>query len=140
MAGGWTAADVQKQQAKFLKRPENRATVPASSRSRAIPTEDLADALLRQILAVRLPEPQREYRPFPDRRFRIDLAWVDRLMAVECDGGEWNHGRHGRGAGMASDCEKQNRLMLEGWACLRFVGSQIRSGYALRTIEQALRG
>lgn len=102
-------------------------------------TTDLADILALHVRAIRLPEAVREFKPFPDRRFRIDLAWPDRLMAVECDGGEWTVGRHSRGTGMQSDNEKCNRLTLEGWSVFRVTGAQVRSGYAVALIERALR-
>ena len=99
---------------------------------------DLANTLHLHIRAFGLPLPVREHRPFLDRRFRCDLAWPDRKLAVEVDGGELLHGRHNRAQGMASDCEKQNLLVLEGWACLRFTGQQVKSGMALPVVVQAL--
>ena len=114
---------------------------PASARPRSVKGVgrlDLADTLLAQIVAVGLPQPVREFRPFADRRFRIDLAWPDQLIFAEVDGAEWTYGRHSRGAGMQTDCEKWNRLTLEDWIGFRFTGSQVRNGYALRTIEQMM--
>jgi len=104
--------------------------------ARLVPRLDLADVLHGQIRALRLPDPVRELRPFADRRFRLDLAWVDRLLFAEVDGGEWMGGRHGRGAGMARDCEKWNRLTAEGWTGFRFTGSMVRSGEAVNFLEQ----
>lgn len=98
---------------------------------------DWADVLAGQCRTVRLPAPQREYRPWKDRRFRIDLAWPEMMLYAECDGSEWTHGRHGRGAGMRADCEKGNRLALEGWTGFRFVGSQVKDGTALAVLERA---
>ena len=100
---------------------------------------DWADVLAFHIRALNLPAPAREHHPFADRKFRLDLSWPDRWLFAECDGGEWTHGRHGRGRGMQTDCEKWNLLTLAGWRGLRFVGSQIRSGYAIEIIERALK-
>ena len=99
---------------------------------------DHADTLLLQILAIHLPEPMREFRFHPTRRWRFDLSWPARMIFAEVDGSEWTHGRHGRGLGMQSDCEKTNEAALLGWIGFRFTGSQVRSGYALTTLERAL--
>lgn len=95
---------------------------------------DLADTLLLHIRAERLPAPIRDYRAIPDRKFLIDLAWPERKLSVEVDGGELMQGRHNRAAGMASDCEKQNLLALAGWRCLRFTGGQVKDGTAIRML------
>lgn len=100
---------------------------------------DYADMLEQQLRAMRLPMPTREFQPFADRKYRLDLAWVDRLFFVEADGGEFLKASARRHGG-AHDCERWNRLTLEGWAGLRFVGSQIRSGHAIRILETVLKG
>src|SRR5262245_59284346 len=95
---------------------------------------DYADVLEEQIRALGLPRPTREFKPLQDRRFRLDLAWVDRMLFAECDGGEWSRfvaRRHGN----AKDCERWNTLTLAGWTGLRFVGSQITNGEALKVLE-----
>lgn len=70
--------------------------------------------------------------------WRIDFAFVAEKLAIECEGGTWNGGRHTTGTGFDSDCEKYNKLTLMGWRVLRFTGSSIKSGVALQTIEVAL--
>jgi very-short-patch-repair endonuclease len=97
---------------------------------------DLADTLLLHLRALRLPLPVREYRALPDRRFRCDLAWPDRRLAVEVDGGELLQGRHNRAQGMASDCEKANLLTRAGWRCYRFTGDMVKSGAALEFLKR----
>jgi very-short-patch-repair endonuclease len=103
------------------------------------PRFDYADLLTMLVKALGLPAPVREFRPFPDRKWRIDCAWPDRLVAIEVDGGEWTAGRHSRGKGMQSDCEKANRLTLNGWSVFRLTGSQVNSGYGATLVEQILR-
>lgn len=66
-----------------------------------------------------LPEPVREYRFHPTRRWRFDFAWPDAKVAVECEGGIWSRGRHVRGRGFESDCEKYNAATLLGWRVFR---------------------
>lgn len=126
------------QAAQYLRLP--KGPTPKSSRSRNLPARfDWADCLMQQIRALRLPEPVREFRPFADRRWRIDCAWPTLLLGAELDGAEHQFGRHARGKGMANDAAKFNRLQLDGWVMLRFVGSQVRSGYAIETIREALK-
>lgn len=99
---------------------------------------DWADSLAAQIAAVGLPAPARDQQLVLPRQFKSDLCWPDRRLFVECDGAEWASGQHGRGQGMKDDCVKWNLLTLAGWRGLRFTGTQIKSGYALDTIEHAL--
>jgi very-short-patch-repair endonuclease len=82
-----------------------------------------------------LPMPVQEYR---FGRFRFDFAWVDRMLAVEVDGGTWTGGRHTRGAGYERDCVKFAEAMLAGWRVFRVTTDQVESGAALAWIERAL--
>ncbi|MCP4049885.1 MAG: DUF559 domain-containing protein [bacterium] len=72
-----------------------------------------------------LEEMVREYRFHPSRRWRFDLAWVNKKIAVECDGGQFKAlgGRHNTDA----DREKINTATQMGWRVLRFSGTQIKS-------------
>lgn len=92
-----------------------------------------------QLMAAKLPEPVRELRFAPPRRWRFDFAWPDRMVAVEVEGGTWNGGRHVRPAGFAADCQKHNTAARLGWVVLRFTGDMIESGEALQWIEEMLR-
>ena len=99
---------------------------------------ELEDTLAFHIKAARIPQPEREYRFAPPRRWRFDMAWPDKMVAVECEGGVWTQGRHTRGAGFIADTEKYNRAALDGWCVLRFCAEGIHRGDALTMIEQAL--
>lgn len=110
-----------------------------TQRRQAVKRFDWADTLAFQVTAAGLPEPQREQLLVLPRKFRTDLSWLEIKTFVEVDGGEWSHGQHGRGQGMQDDCVKWNLLTLAGWRGFRFTGSQVKSGYALTTIEQALK-
>lgn len=81
-----------------------------------------------------------EYRFHDSRKWRIDFAFPSQKLAVEVEGGGWVNGRHNRGGGMEADLEKYNALTLAGWRLLRFTGKAIKSGVALRTIEEAMHG
>lgn len=47
---------------------------------------------------------------------RVDLAYPDLRIAIECDSDQWRSGRQRRQA----DLDRQNRLVLAGWTILRF--------------------
>lgn len=98
----------------------------------------LEDYLLACIQVQGLPEPVREYRLLPPRRWRCDFAWPGLKLAVEVEGGGWTNGRHVRGAGFEADCEKYNEAALHGWTVLRVTGHMIRDGRALGYLRRAL--
>lgn len=99
---------------------------------------ELEDTLVFQIKAVNLPTPAREHKFHKTRRWRFDLAWPDKMLAVEAEGGVWSGGRHGTGVGFTADCEKYSEAVLLGWRVMRFTGDQIKGGYAINCIERAL--
>lgn len=80
---------------------------------------DLEATFALQLRSLGVPEPEREYRFHPTRRWRFDFAWVDRKVAAEVEGGVWVRGRHTRGAGYVADCAKYNSATLLGWRVLR---------------------
>ena len=98
----------------------------------------LEDLLAFQIKALKLPEPEREHKFYPTRKWRFDFAWPEQMLAAECEGGIWTNGRHVRGLGFEKDCFKYNAAALEGWAVLRFTSGMITTGNALNQIERAL--
>ena len=98
---------------------------------------DLVNALITQARIVGLPAPETEYRFHPTRKWRLDIAWPDLMIAVEVQGGVWSGGRHVRGAGYEADCEKANAAALAGWLLLRVTGGMIERGEAIKAIEQA---
>jgi len=89
-----------------------------------------------------LPTPVREYYFAKPRLWRFDFAYPHRWppVAVEIEGGTWmkGGGRHNRGEGFQNDCEKYDEAAIRGWIVLRFVGSHIKSGYAIETLRKAL--
>lgn len=99
----------------------------------------LVRELAMQLKAAKIPTPTFEHRFAPPRRWRFDLAWPDRMLAVEVEGGIWTRGRHVRGAGMLADACKYNEAVLRGWRVLRVMGAHISAGQALAWIESAIR-
>lgn len=99
---------------------------------------ELEASLLGQLRMTGLPKPTRQLRFAIPRRFAWDFAWPEAMLAVECDGATYANGRHTRGDGFASDCEKCNLGTLLGWRVLRFDKAMVLSGAALATIRTAL--
>lgn len=100
----------------------------------------LVASLLHQIASAGLPAPVQEHRFHAARRWRFDLAWPERMIAVEVDGGVWSGGRHTRGAGFVADCEKANKATAMGWRVFRFPTPHVSDGTAisvLRSVFQA---
>lgn len=106
--------------------------------ARRAEVSQLEDDFAFQIRAAKVPYPIREFRPVPTRRWRVDFAWPDRLVAVEIEGGTWINGRHNTGVGFQADCEKYSTLAIEGWCVIRATGQQVKSGVALKWVECAL--
>ena len=107
-----------------------------------MPIRDLADRLHSQLMLAGIrPLPTREFRFHPMRRYRFDMAWPDKRLAVEVDGGIWKgkYGRHTSPKGFVSDCDKTNLAQLLGWTVLRIPGPDVKSGHALNLIEHALK-
>ena len=81
---------------------------------------------------------QREFPVCAGRRFRFDFAFPEKHLACEVDGGVWQGGRHTSGAGYVRDCEKANLAAIGGWRVLHVIPQWVKSGEALKIIEQAL--
>src|SRR5262245_38382799 len=90
----------------------------------------LAEQLL--CLPAGVSKPVREHVCHPTRRWRFDVAWPEVGIAAEVEGGTWTGGRHTRGAGFESDCEKYNEAGVLGWIVFRFTAAMVRSGAAHR--------
>lgn len=100
---------------------------------------DAAATLEWQLRALeRTPQPTREHRFHPERRWRFDLAWPALRVAVEVDGGAWVGGRHTSGAGFEADCEKLSVAAANGWRVLRVTPRHVNDGRALTWILAAL--
>lgn len=98
----------------------------------------LEDLYLYSILALGLPEPVRELRFAPPRRYRFDFAWPEHMLAVEVQGGTARRGRHVRVSGYEKDREKMHLAMLNGWRVYEFTTRHIRTGLAADVTAKAL--
>ena len=99
---------------------------------------ELEETLAMHMRAVGIPDPVREYKFDPKRRWRADFAWPELMLLVEVEGGHWTGGRHTRGSGFDKDAEKYNEAALFGWRVLRVTSTHIKSGEALAWIVRAL--
>lgn len=65
-----------------------------------------------------IPEPVYELKYHPTRKWRWDLCWPDKLVALEVNGGIFIRGRHSRGAALLKEWEKLNTAASLGWRVL----------------------
>lgn len=93
---------------------------------------DPSTLLLLQLRNHNLPEPVREHRFHPVRKWRFDFAWPQSKIAVEIEGGTFANGRHVRGLGYAKDCEKYNEAQRIGWKVYRFTSTMVNKGQAIK--------
>lgn len=79
----------------------------------------------------------REYRPLEERRFRLDFAFPDDLLAIEFDG--YRHHGFSR-EGFAKGLARQNLLVIHGWRFLRYTLRDVRDDLdgVLVQVEMAL--
>jgi very-short-patch-repair endonuclease len=77
----------------------------------------LEDRVFEAIRLAGLPLPEPQHRVVVGgRRRRIDLAYVDERVAIECDSFEWHRTRER----FDDDRARANELVLAGWTVLRF--------------------
>lgn len=112
---------------KTSKRSRRAGSRPTTSVERV---EDvLARALLEQYGCVFL----REYQPCEHRLWAIDLALPEQLLAVEIEGRF-----HLKCSQHRKDCEKQNWLASNGWACMRYPAGSITTKSRLPLIVEQI--
>ncbi|HDG7211715.1 endonuclease domain-containing protein [Acinetobacter nosocomialis] len=79
---------------------------------------------------------EQEFKFHPTRKWRADFLIAGTKILVEVEGGIWSGGRHTRGKGYLGDMEKYNEAAAMGYTVLRFSTEQVKSGLALKKIEQ----
>lgn len=94
--------------------------------------------LLRRLARAGLPTPETQQRLISGRQYRWDFSWGQWHVAVECQGGVWNQGRHVRGDGYQEDCIKSALAQLDGWLTLSVTPAMISTGLAVDLISRAL--
>lgn len=98
---------------------------------RRIAFEKLLRELLDDGFTIRL-----EFKFHPTRRWRFDVAILDRLLALEIDGGGYIQGRHHRKAGRDADNEKSREAQALGWMIVRVGWENVQSGEALDLLRR----
>ena len=84
-----------------------------------------------------LPEPVFEYRHIPDRKFRLDVAFIAHKVGVEIQGGLWLPiSGHKSGVHIKRDYEKMNLSILNGWLVLQIEPKEV---CLLETIDKIKR-
>lgn len=93
-----------------------------------------------QIACAGLPQPAYEYQFHIERKWCFDLAWLDRYVAVEIEGGTFlkGGGRHNRAKGFRNDIDKYNAATLLGWRVFRVTTAMVADGSALAVVAEAL--
>lgn len=87
-----------------------------------------------QLRALKLPRGWRQYYPIPGRKYRLDFAWPEKKLAVECEGMV-----HRIKAQFEHDCRRSNDLLDAGWRVYRLTGSMIRAGESIALLERILK-
>lgn len=98
------------------------------------PTEsDLEEGIYRLLVSSDIANPMRQH---PVGRWRIDLAYPDRMLAIECDG----YATHSGKRDWQNDLERQNYLINLGWRVLRFTWDDLvyRPQWIIETVRTAL--
>ena len=98
--------------------------------------ERITEALIKD---AGLPMPEAEFRFCDEKRWRADFVWKEQMVLLECEGGIWTNGRHVRGYGFQSDCEKYNEASLLGWTVLRVTHLHIKNGQMITWLKRALK-
>ena len=89
-----------------------------------------------------LPEPVKEYRFHPGRKWRIDYYFEanGRRVGLEAEGGIWQNGRHTRGAGFKGDMEKYNAAGAMGVTIIRVVPGDLLKIETFELVKKTLYG
>jgi very-short-patch-repair endonuclease len=85
-----------------------------------------------------LPDPEPEYEFHPARKWRWDICFPERMVAVEIDGGLYVQGRHSRGAEREKDMEKHAEGICLGWRLLVVSPRMVNDGRLLAWLERLL--
>jgi very-short-patch-repair endonuclease len=93
-----------------------------------IPESRLEASVIELLQATRLPTPVRQHEVTEGGRViaRVDLAYPERLLAVECDGYRYHSGK----AAWQKDLRRRNHLTALGWRVLHITWDDVERGPA----------
>lgn len=104
---------------------------------------DPEDLFYNQIKESGLPEPNRQFKFHPKRRWRADFGWnceyngrKVRLIA-EVEGGIFIGGRHTHPIGFTKDVEKYDEAEILGYKVIRVTSGMVRDGRGLDFLKRA---
>ncbi len=103
-------------------------------------SSELEMILANRLAIAGLPVPEYQFKFCSTRRWRADMAYPAAMLLIEADGGTWSGGRHVRGKGFESDCEKTSTAAAMGYRVIRLTRTMIEDGRAVALIRQALTG
>ena len=101
--------------------------------SRSVRQSDLERSFDTQCKWLGLPEPDKEVRFEPSRRWRLDRVWPDCMVAVAMEG--FGHHKLSRYFG---DVEKYNAATLAEYRPIRVTTRMIKDGTAVQVVAKAL--
>jgi hypothetical protein len=79
-----------------------------------------------------------QYRFHPSRRWRLDFAWPEKMVALEIHGGVWSGGRHTRGGGFIADRRKMNAAVAIGWRILEWTPDDLDDAASWEQLKNLL--
>ena len=79
------------------------------------------------------PELVMQHRFHPVRKWRMDFAHLETMVAIEIHGGIYGMSRHTTGTGFRDDREKMNAAQSMGWVVFEVV-----TGFTLHEVEKIL--
>ena len=131
---------------KIKKQPDPVAVATASSPAQELKRLQQQAArdqyelhLLRDILAMHLPEPTRQYLWHPSINYRADLCWPRERLIVEVDGGVYlRHGHHNSGKGYEYDRIRDAEALTLGFVVLRVTPGMVKDGSAVDYVDRVL--
>ena len=80
----------------------------------------------------------KEYKFYPERRWRFDYAIPEHKIALEVEGGVWTQGRHTRPQGFLGDIEKYNTATLMGWRVFRTTPTDLYRTATVNLLKTAI--
>ena len=106
-------------------------------------------SVLTKVLEKRWPGVVAEYKFHPERGFKFDYCWPDKMIALEIEGGIWGKqckickkwlqgGRHVRGKGYENDCEKYSEAAVLGWRIIRATPAMCKNGLMMGLLERVM--
>lgn len=125
---------------KALYSKKGKGKAKTQRKHRGVKVESVGESTLAQQLKALKIEFEREFQFCESRKWRSDFHITGTKLLIEVEGGIWSGGRHTRGKGYLGDMEKYNEATALGYQLLRFSTEQVKSGFAVKKIEQVLEG